>query len=330
MTVGVLGAISADAGIPVVASQQAGAEPVQSRGLGSLTSRILSGSVLGLAGGLIILAGGWVFTVATCLVAYQATQEFYGFITSKGISAGMEPPPPAVSVLTSLMCVCLSVWTYASHGRSTAALAVSAFALLSLQLLTVKQLRFSQLASSVFGLFYCGYLPSFWIKLRVLSAPAINSTAVHGWPVLFGGITHWTVGLIATFMTVACTIAADTGAYAFGRTLGRTQLISISPKKTVEGAIGGLACSTVVALAFWRFLRWPAQVGVAVGLALLIFLASLCGDLIESVMKREAGLKDSSDLIPGHGGLLDRFDSYIFTGAIVYFVLKFVTPLFGL
>jgi hypothetical protein len=76
-------AISADAGIPVVASQQAGAEPVQSRGLGSLTSRILSGSVLGLAGGLIILAGGWVFTAATCLVAYQATQEFYGFITSK-------------------------------------------------------------------------------------------------------------------------------------------------------------------------------------------------------------------------------------------------------
>ena len=78
--------------------------------------------------------------------------------------------------------------------------------------------------------------------------------------VLFGGITHWTVGLIATFMTVACTIAADTGAYAIGRTLGRTQLISISPKKTVEGAIGGLACSTVVALGFWRFLRWPAQV----------------------------------------------------------------------
>ncbi len=76
-------AISADAGIPVVASQQAGAEPVQSRGLGSLTSRILSGSVLGLGGGLIILAGGWVFTTATCLVAYQATQEFYGFITSK-------------------------------------------------------------------------------------------------------------------------------------------------------------------------------------------------------------------------------------------------------
>ncbi|KAK9909078.1 hypothetical protein WJX75_006881 [Coccomyxa subellipsoidea] len=333
MTSSVVGgnhSIHKNAGIPVVAPQQAEAEPVQSRGLGSLTSRIVSGSILGLGGGLIILAGGWVFTVATCLVAYQATQEFYGFVTSKGISAGMEPPPPLVSALTSLMCICLSVWTYASNGRSTAALAVSSFALLSLQLLTVNKLKFSQLASSVFGLFYCGYLPSFWIKLRVLSAPAINSTALHGWPVLFGGISHWTVGLIATFMAVACTIAADTGAYAFGKTLGRTQLISISPKKTVEGAVGGLMCSTLVALAFWRFLRWPAQAGVAIGLALLIFLASLCGDLIESVMKRDAGLKDAGDLIPGHGGLLDRFDSYIFTGAIVYFILKFVTPLFGL
>ena len=83
--------------------------------------------------------------------------------------------------------------------------------------------------------------------------------------VLFGGISHWTVGLIATFMAVACTIAADTGAYAFGKTLGRTQLISISPKKTVEGAVGGLMCSTLVALAFWRFLRWPSQVCVLAG-----------------------------------------------------------------
>ncbi len=76
-------AISADAGIPVVGPKQAEAEPVQSRGLGSLTSRIVSGSILGLGGGLVILAGGWIFTIATCLVAYQATQEFYGFVTSK-------------------------------------------------------------------------------------------------------------------------------------------------------------------------------------------------------------------------------------------------------
>ena len=145
-----------------------------------------------------------------------------------------------------------------------------------------------------------------------------------------GGLTHWTVGLLATFMSVACVVAADTGAYAFGKTLGRTQLTSISPKTTVEGAAGGLACSTAVALGFWRALAWPANPALAAALGVLGFVASLFGDLIESVMKRDAGLKDAGDLIPGHGGLLDRFDSYIFTGAIVYFVLKFVTPLFGL
>ena len=69
---------------------------------------------------------------------------------------------------------------------------------------------------------------------------------------------------------------------------------------------------------------------VAIALGTVIFFASLFGDLIESVMKRDAGLKDASDLIPGHGGLLDRFDSYIFTGAIMYFILKFVVPMFGL
>ena len=124
--------------------------------LGHLTNRVVYGCVLGVVGTFIIFAGGWIFTAVTCLVVYQISQEFYGFVTSKGISAGMQPPPPGVSALTSLMCIGLSAWTFVSRGRSTAALAVSSFAVLSLQLLTVEKPRFSQLASSVFGLFYCG------------------------------------------------------------------------------------------------------------------------------------------------------------------------------
>lgn len=147
--------------------------------------------------------------------------------------------------------------------------------------------------------------------------------------VALGGLTHWTVGLIATVMSAACIIAADTGAYFTGRAFGRTQLTSISPKKTVEGALGGLASSVLVALGFWQAFRWPLNPFVAAGLGLVIFVASLFGDLLESVMKRNAGMKDASTLIPGHGGLLDRFDSYMFTGAIVYFHVKFVLPLFG-
>lgn len=74
----------------------------------------------------------------------------------QGISAGMMPPPPLVSALTSAMCIGITVWTYMSNGSITAALAVASFAVLSLQLLAVEKPRFSQMTSSVFGLFYCG------------------------------------------------------------------------------------------------------------------------------------------------------------------------------
>lgn len=122
----------------------------------SLPARALFGSLLGITGGCVIMTGGWVYTVSTCLIVYQVCQEFQGFLTSKGISAGMQPPPPIVSSISSLLCVCLAAWTHFSGGKSTAALAVVSFAVLSLQLLAVEKPHFSQMTSSVFGLFYCG------------------------------------------------------------------------------------------------------------------------------------------------------------------------------
>ena len=140
----------------------------------------------------------------------------------------------------------------------------------------------------------------------------------------FADPTKWTVGLVATLMSVACIVAADVGAYYFGKTFGRTKLHAISPKKTVEGAVGGLFCTSTVALLFWRIFAWPANAATAIGLAVVIFFGSLFGDLIESVMKRDAGLKDAGNLIPGHGGLLDRVDSFTWCGALVFFLLKFI------
>lgn len=241
----------------------------------------------------------------------------------------MTAPLPGSSALTSALCAGIVLWTHASRGKQTAALAVAAFALLSVHLASRERPRFAQLTSSVFGLFYCGYLPSFWIKLRLLAAPAAGAALAPRWPALFGGPPAFTVGLAATFLAVAAVIAADTGAYFTGRALGRTQLSAASPKKTVEGAAGGAVAAVGAALATRAVAGWPAHPAVAALLGALAFCASLFGDLLESVMKRDAGLKDSSNLIPGHGGLLDRFDSYIFTGAIVYVALRFVVPNFG-
>lgn len=130
--------------------------PVRGKGLGSLALRVIFGTVLGLLGAVVITSGGWIFTGAVCLVAYQATQEFFGFMTSKGISEGQSPPSPVVSALTTAMCLGLSIWTHITHGRATAALAVASFAVLAVHVSLTEKPTTAQLASAVFGLFYCG------------------------------------------------------------------------------------------------------------------------------------------------------------------------------
>ena len=130
--------------------------PVRGKGLGSLALRVIFGTVLGLLGAIVITAGGWMFTGAVCLVAYQATQEFFGFVTCKGVSEGQSPPSPIVSALTTAMCLGLSIWTHITHGRATAALAVASFAVLAVHVSLTEKPTTAQLASAVFGLFYCG------------------------------------------------------------------------------------------------------------------------------------------------------------------------------
>jgi phosphatidate cytidylyltransferase len=117
------------------------------------------------------------------------------------------------------------------------------------------------------------------------------------------------MGLAVTLTTIICIVAADTGAYFIGRALGRTKLTDISPKKTAEGAAGGLACAAGAALALQSVLGWPAGgAAAAVGYGALIFAASIFGDLIESIIKREAGMKvggggcRSWARAPGKGG----------------------------
>jgi len=129
-------------------------------------------------------------------------------------------------------------------------------------------------------------------------------------------------GLEWTFLTISLVWATDTGAYLIGRQFGSHLLApQVSPKKTVEGSLGGILFSIAVGLVLWRVVGGASSITYTI-LAVIIGISAQIGDLFESALKRSAGVKDSGKLIPGHGGILDRFDSLIFALPLVYYGLK--------
>ncbi|UWG98518.1 phosphatidate cytidylyltransferase [Dehalobacter sp. DCM] len=129
-------------------------------------------------------------------------------------------------------------------------------------------------------------------------------------------------GLYWCFFVFAMVWLTDTGAFFVGITLGKHKLVpKVSPNKSVEGAIGGLAMALISGLAFWLITDIGSLPGILV-LSLLTSMVSQIGDLFESALKRTAGVKDSGKLIPGHGGILDRFDSFLFALPLVYYAIQ--------
>lgn len=170
------------------------------------------------------------------------------------------------------------------------------------------------------------------IWLRGVDGKPLGAAAVTVFAALYAGGTlsyayalryhNYAVGDLAgalvVIFPVALTWASDTGAYFSGRLIGGRKLIpSVSPGKTVAGAVGALVVTVVVAYGFMRLLLIPkAQLAFSpwglVAFALTISVVAQIGDLAESLLKREAGVKDSGTLFPGHGGVLDRLDSLFF------------------
>jgi phosphatidate cytidylyltransferase len=132
-------------------------------------------------------------------------------------------------------------------------------------------------------------------------------------------------GREATLLLIVTMIASDSAQYYTGRLLGRHPLApAISPKKTVEGSIGGLIVGAAVMTvgARWVFPDTPSLVsGIA---AIVVVAVGMVGDLFESLIKRSAGVKDSSSVIPGHGGVLDRIDSWLFAGPMFYVFARYL------
>ncbi len=246
--------------------------------------------LLGVAAGL----GAWEF---------NRLSTASGAPTLGGWTIGLAAALPLVVHLTATRAIAPSLWMVA---------------LLVPLLLTHALVRFGAVGSPVrsvgatlFGAWYTGGLLSFAYVLRH-SRFTITDLA---------GTLLVALPLILTWMS-------DIGAYFIGRSLGRRKLMpSVSPGKTVAGAVGGLVTTVAVAALYVNFVLRPyASLGMTLGSTILfgaaMSVAAQVGDLAESMLKRQAGVKDSSALIPGHGGVLDRLDALLFTLPLAFALLE--------
>jgi phosphatidate cytidylyltransferase len=176
-------------------------------------------------------------------------------------------------------------------------------ALIVLVEMFAKEHSLDRVALTLFGAIFAGWMPSHLALIRGLRP--------HG--------------EAFAFLTFVAVWAMDTAAYAAGRGFGRHSLAPVlSPKKTWEGAVAGFAAAIGVSLAFQRFMLSDAVTPiVAVVIGVLIGAMGQLSDLAESMVKRDVGAKDSGALLPGHGGVFDRFDSYILCAPAVYYALSF-------
>jgi len=226
--------------------------------------------------------------------------EFYRL----GTHAGARP----LTVFGVIWAVLFVVAALFDVDWGTGALLASA-AVLPLVWLVVfrRDTRFQSWVWTLTGILYLGWTLGHYVALRQLD---------HGRELV----------ILAVFTTFAC----DTSAFFVGRAWGRHHMApAISPHKTWEGAIGGFVGAVAAALALRSLLSlgdWslPLNYVEAIGVGCLIGVVAQLGDLLESLLKRRAGVKDSGNLIPGHGGVLDRIDSLVFTGVIVYYFVLWV------
>jgi len=166
---------------------------------------------------------------------------------------------------------------------------------------------------SVVGVLYVGFFFSHQILLREVNTHLSGGDILGWYYLLFPYLIVWT---------------SDTAAYFIGKFIGRHRLAPlISPGKSIEGAIAGLVFSVAVALAYQSFIPEYLSLRDALILGFIVAIVCQIGDMIESRIKRETGVKDSSSFIPGHGGILDRYDGLLVAVPVVYYYFLGFSPL---
>ncbi len=233
------------------------------------------------------------FTILLSVVALLAAVEFYSLP-----GRGKWHP---LTVFGAIWAVFFVLNAHSRSPATTPMLVTSAVALsLLCSLLPTRrgEKAFVSWSWALAGMFYAGWLLSFWVLL-------MNS---------YG--RDW------VYLAIFSTFAVDTSAYFVGRAVGKHKMAPrVSPSKTWEGAVGGLAAGIAAVIVLALILGLDVSYWKLALIGFLVSLSAQLGDLAESRLKRSTGVKESGTLIPGHGGILDRVDSVVFTGVVVYYCL---------
>ena len=243
--------------------------------------------------------GGIPFLVLVLSLALISINEFYSLMKRKGYS-------PQFSI-GNFFTIFFIVFAYYALKRNwepahSAILTCAAIITFSSGIFFKKvQDAIPNIAVTLLGIFYIGWLFSYLMFIRPLTE--------HGAYIFFLMLTIW---------------ANDITAYLVGSRFGRIKLSPyISPKKTVEGAVAGFVVCVGAAALFSTFMVEISLVD-SIFLGITVGIMAQVSDLVESLIKRDAGVKDSSSIVPGHGGVLDRMDSFILTAPIMYYYISWV------
>jgi phosphatidate cytidylyltransferase len=293
--------------------------------MSELALRILFSVVAAPLALFIVLAGGAPLAALLAVVSALGAWEFYRIARGSG-TRPLDDVGIAVAGLLPLAVHAHYLGLFRVH-LSLAAVVALAILAATIWLRGVEGRPLGAAAVTLLGVAYTAGMLSYGYAIRyhdvvrgydVVAARFASLGPLHV-PIAPGGVL--------LIFPLVLTWASDIGAYFVGRAVGGRKLIpSVSPGKTVAGAVGGLAVSMVVSWLYARSVLVPvASLGftpwAALGFGALISIAAQVGDLFESLLKREGGVKDSSRIIPGHGGILDRFDSLIFVLPVAYLLL---------
>lgn len=263
----------------------------------------------------ILYIGGWIMAAVLAAIAAAGAGEFYRFAAQRGVrpfvAAGVVLA--AVPVLLTMVTPDAETWAWRVFVAATILVATAAIFRRG-----VGGAPLTVMAVTVFAAIFTGGTLLYAMLLRLMPVTAMSDE----W-------SSW-IGPALLAFPLTLTWMGDTLAYFGGRAFGRRKLIpAVSPAKTVEGALSGVIGTTIVGALYAHFIfgAWlgvPVSAGIGALIGLVVSPIAQIGDLAESLLKREAGVKDSGTLLPGHGGVLDRFDALFFSIPVTYWLLTMV------